>query len=411
MPYRAELEYLKKVLGKLRLQTMHLRVGRQPEQSWDLGLRKLLGLDEDWNAIFRAAGLEVQEGAIYKITDVFRCNYILLALPGGQELLLAGPYLNCERTQEQMMEEAEGYGIPAQLFRQLQLRFAELPVLRDEGWLFHMFYVLGETLWGRGDTFPVVEVRQEDFQGEYTPPEETRDPEEIMLHIKSMETRYEYENRLIELVSQGMTHRAEMMIAQFSALALEQRSADPVRNVKNYAIVCNTLLRKAAESAGVHPVHLDSVSSELAHRVESIASGEDGIPVMREMVRAYCRLVRQHSDRHYSPPVQKTVAYIESDLTGDLSLRALSAMQNVSASYFSTLFRKETGKTVTEYVTDVRMDNAARLLHATHLQVQTVAQHCGMSDVNYFSKVFKRHFGVSPKQFREEHHPHLPKKV
>ena len=46
---------------------------------------------------------------------------------------------------------------------------------------------------------------------------------------------------------------------------------------------------------------------------------------------------------------------------------------------------------------------AANLLRHTQLQVQTVAQHCGIGDVNYFSKVFKRHFGLTPRQFREEH--------
>ena len=49
------------------------------------------------------------------------------------------------------------------------------------------------------------------------------------------------------------------------------------------------------------------------------------------------------------------------------------------------------------------MDTAANLLRHTQLQVQTVAQHCGIGDVNYFSKVFKRHFGLTPRQFREEH--------
>jgi YesN/AraC family two-component response regulator len=232
-----------------------------------------------------------------------------------------------------------------------------------------------------------------------------------MLHIKSMEERYGYENQLMEMVSQGLTHRAEMMISRFSTLAVERRAADELRNVKNYTVICNTLLRKAAEKGGVHPVYLDSTSSDFARQAETLANVEDGTKLMREMVRAYCRLVRQHSIWHYSPIVQKTVAYIESDPTGDLSLRALAAMQNVSASYFSTLFHKETGKTITEYVTQTRMELAARLLHTTHLQVQTVARHCGMSDINYFAKVFKRHFGVSPKKFREERRSYPPKQI
>ena len=52
------------------------------------------------------------------------------------------------------------------------------------------------------------------------------------------------------------------------------------------------------------------------------------------------------------------------------------------------------------------MEHAATLLRTTALQVQTVAQYCGMTDVNYFSKVFKRYVGLSPKEFRQSlpHH-------
>ena len=48
------------------------------------------------------------------------------------------------------------------------------------------------------------------------------------------------------------------------------------------------------------------------------------------------------------------------------------------------------------------MKSGAHLLQTTRLQVQTVAQHCGISDVNYFTKLFKKAYGVTPRQFREE---------
>lgn len=411
MPYKSELDYLMKVLGKMRVQTVRMQGSNQPLHSLDMGLRKVLGLEEDYARLFQQDYEWVQENTIYKLTDPFLCSYILLRLPGTPEhdVLLVGPYLTREKTREQLLEEAEQYAVVPHRFNQLQRCYSDIPVVSDEGWLFTMLNVLGETLWGRAGAFSIVEFRREEVVGDHVPQVETRDSEELMLHIKAMEKRYSYENQLIELVSQGLTHRAEMMVSHFSSHALEQRTTDEVRNTKNYVIVCNTLLRKAAESGGVHPVHLDRVSSEFAHQVESLICTEDGMHLMREMVRSYCRLVQKHSIRHYSPLVQKTVTYIESDLTSDLSLRTLAAKQNVSAGYFSTLFHKETGKTVTEYVTEARMEKAAHLLRTTHLQIQTVAQHCGMSDVNYFSKLFRRHYGVSPKQFREDNLPHPPK--
>lgn len=413
MPYKSELEYFIKVLGKLRIQAVLMQGSGRTEQPLDMGLRRILGLEEDYDRLFRADNTWMQGNTIYKITDPFFCSYVLLRLPGTSEneTLLVGPYLAREKTPEQLLEEAEQYAVPPHRIHELKRCYADIPIVSDDGWLFAMLNVLGENLWGRAGAFSIVEFRQEEAMGNHVPQVETRDSEELMLHVKAMEKRYSYENQLIELVSQGLTHRAEMMISHFSSHALEQRTTDEVRNIKNYVIVCNTLLRKAAESGGVHPVHLDRVSSQFAHQLESIVCAEDGMHLMREMVRSYCRLVQKHSIRHYSPLVQKAVAYIESDLTGDLSLRALAAKQNVSASYFSTLFRRETGKTVTEYVTETRMEKAARLLQATHLQVQTVAQHCGMSDVNYFSKVFRRRYGVSPKQFREGKQPHPPKHI
>ena len=50
----------------------------------------------------------------------------------------------------------------------------------------------------------------------------------------------------------------------FEAMQLEMRGSSPLRSAKNYSIIMNTLLRKAAENGGVHPVYLDRVSSEFA---------------------------------------------------------------------------------------------------------------------------------------------------
>ena len=64
-------------------------------------------------------------------------------------------------------------------------------------------------------------------------------------------------------------------------------------------------------------------------------------------------------------------------------------------------FKKETGKTVSEYIRDKRIEHAKYLLNTTHLQIQTIALHCGIMDVQYFSKIFKKQLGKTPKEYRE----------
>ena len=105
--------------------------------------------------------------------------------------------------------------------------------------------------------------------------------------------------------------------------------------------------------------------------------------------------------KSYSPIIQKTITIIDSDLSSNLTLSSLAEVLNVSGGYLSTVFKKETGKTVTEYIRDSRMKHASYLLGSTHLQIQTVALHCGIMDVQYFSKLFKKHTGKTPKEYRE----------
>ena len=72
-------------------------------------------------------------------------------------------------------------------------------------------------------------------------------------------------------------------------------------------------------------------------------------------------------------------------------------------SYFSTIFKRETGKSFIGYLTDYRMDCASRLLLETNEKSYIIAKKVGYTDPNYFSYVFKRRFGVSPSKYRAEH--------
>lgn len=123
---------------------------------------------------------------------------------------------------------------------------------------------------------------------------------------------------------------------------------------------------------------------------------------MMEILHTYCRLVKRHSIKNYSPVVQKAIVKIEGDPSGDLGLAAMAKLSNVSTGYFSQLFKKETGRTLTEYVNHRRITLAKQLLKTTNLQIQTVAQHCGILDLHYFCRLFKKSVGKTPTQYRTD---------
>lgn len=347
---------------------------------------------------------ECEGRTMYKATDSFKRRYIYFELPmlEARTLLLVGPYVHAAPSAKQLLELGETNGVSPKNQKIFESYYANIPVLPENSHIFIMLDVFCERVFGTA-LYPVVDIERES-RAPYSPINEAQNGEGldgVLLNMKLMEQRYEFENELMEAVSLGQENKASSLLVGFSERVFEKRVADPLRNMKNYCIIMNTLLRKAAENGGVHPIYLDKVSSSFAERLEQIAAVSQIGPFMSEMFRSYCRLVRKHSMRDYSPVVQNAVVIIDSELSTNLTLSTLAKAQKVSAGYLSSIFKKETGKTVTEYIRERRIRLAAQLLKTTQLQIQTVALHCGIMDVQYFSKIFKKHTGMTPKEYRE----------
>lgn len=410
MTYTAEFNFLQSAMQKIRMNVQLLDVAELSEYSLQSDLRLFLE-DESGHDLEMKKYLQMaKHGTMYRYRDSYEWLYLFFLLPemGRETVLLIGPYLDRDMSREDILELGERLSVPPRKIRLMQQHYSMLPSVQDESLLFAILDTFADRIWGSSE-YSLVDLNRE-FPGTTRIRDEnnTVGPEETQWRMKMQEQRYASENEMMYAVAHGMTHKVETMFSHFNQLALEQRMADPVRNLKNYALVMNTLLRKAAEQGGVHPVYLDETSSDYSKRIEQMNSVDSVVKLMSEIGPGYCRLVNKHAKKRHSQLVQRVIASVDADLTADLSLRALAESFRVSSSYLSTLFKKETGLTVTEYVNKARMDFAMRLLGTTKLQVQTIAQHCGILDVNYFSKLFKKHVGLSPMEWRRSTLPHKP---
>lgn len=120
----------------------------------------------------------------------------------------------------------------------------------------------------------------------------------------------------------------------------------------------------------------------------------------REIDLELQRLGDERSQREMRP-ITEARRYIREHYREALRLEDVSSAVGFNATYFSTLFKKETGQNFMDYLTDLRIGKAKELLCGDSLSVQDVAELVGYRDLKYFSRLFKKSTGVSPSDYKK----------
>ena len=235
-----------------------------------------------------------------------------------------------------------------------------------------------------------------------------RDPEtfDFNREMHLIDDRYQAENALLHAVAAGDTGAAMDALYRYGDLmrsSLQKvypTSRDPLRDFKNSVLTMNTLFRKAIEDSQVHPIYIHETSSRFGYRIEEADSLEELVNLISEMTDVYCTLVRTCSLAGYSGLIREAILYIRLNLCGDLSTKDIAAHLNVTPNHLSGRFHTEVGMTISDHIRTQRMEMAADLLRTTNLSVQEIAGTVGIDDAGYFSRQFRRSYGIPPMQYR-----------
>ena len=110
---------------------------------------------------------------------------------------------------------------------------------------------------------------------------------------------------------------------------------------------------------------------------------------------------KQHSQQHNL--IQRIADYIEAHIHENVTVKQLAELHHLNASYLSVLFKKSTGKTVSEFMQETRMNRAIELLRDPHIRVYEVAEQVGFQTAAYFTYLFKKTTGYTPQEYRDYH--------
>jgi two-component system response regulator YesN len=142
---------------------------------------------------------------------------------------------------------------------------------------------------------------------------------------------------------------------------------------------------------------------------EMLGSKEKFCAGVRFVIEAVISFRESRITGKYQVMIEKAKQYIDGNFANqDISLHSVASVVNVSPNHFSTVFTQETGENFIEYLTKVRIACAKHLLLSTSMKSADIAYEAGFGDPHYFSFIFKKITGVSPREFRTDGEPANP---
>ena len=206
------------------------------------------------------------------------------------------------------------------------------------------------------------------------------------------------ENELISCIKVNNTGRAREILNTLLGSILLYESHDLDR-IKIRIIELCSVLSRASINRGADANKVLEMNRRLITSLVNSRSFYDICYTFQDNIEIFTDSLSLMPDK--SGRIVKSAAeYISRHFSEDISLAVIADELHVNTSYLSTLFRQVTGITFKEYLNRVRVEEAARLLSNTDYSVMEIAVACGYRDQSYFTKVFKKMTGLTPKQYR-----------
>lgn len=399
------LDFAISFFHKLNLVTTIVDVNKPLPNDLDLGLRNsIIEMTENKKYLTDNNFLQLNftnEKTIYLFEDKYNCHYIIFPLYHNDDnkLFIIGPYLTENASILRSNDLCKTLGVPDTLFQFIHQYLCTLPCIQDISFVETFIDTVAEKLYGVGK-YSIEYIRQDyDNNTVYKSEINTTDNYTIM---QRMEYRYNLEKIILDSISRGDFNSAMRALNDKAFRNIDNRVPNTLRSKKNTLIVFNTLCRKGAEYGKVHPIHLDKISRQMAIKIENMISIDQETKLQKDILKAYCYLVQQHSTSGYSPTMQRVLVHISQHLLDtDLSLQKTASALALNKTYLANIFKKETGVTFTSFVNEQRINHAIFLLNTSDDQIQTIASACGIPDITYFTRIFKNLKGITPSAYKK----------
>lgn len=162
----------------------------------------------------------------------------------------------------------------------------------------------------------------------------------------------------------------------------------------------SAILIRAGVDGGAPLLEMSKIIVKYSNILSESVSFEELCHITTETMETIMKVI--YDNRGKKPTNQhliNAIEYIKLNYDKDVSLETVAKNIYVSNYYLSHLFRDELNMTFSDYVNKIRMDESLVLMKTTNMTIQKIAEEVGINDANYFTKIFKRYYGVTPTNY------------
>lgn len=349
------------------------------------------------NASRKAIGL----GEAYIFSCHANLNHIVFPLIYKSNFLgsiLVGPFLMDTPDSTLVTGLSRKYSIPTEELFNLYDELGSIQVILPETvkYLSRLLYFLFSGL--------IVDAKEVLKQNQEKILQQSRINESIQMYktggaVLSDTYPYDLEKALITKVKTGAKQEAKGILNELLGYVLFSEGSG-LDTVKARASELTTLLSRAVIEGGASTDTVLKLNNQFLMNFQKIDSLDALCLKLQETVETFTDSMFSGIPSSGSQTMKKAVQYITQHYSENLTLEEVAGAVHLNPSYFSTYFKQSAGLSFKEYLNMVRVEESKRLLTNTEYSIIDIAVATGFENQSYFSKVFKKYTGLTPRQFR-----------
>ncbi len=215
------------------------------------------------------------------------------------------------------------------------------------------------------------------------------------------------EKKIVNQIKIGNLEGALNTLDEINLLNRATLAKDPLRSMKDSIICSCAFFTRAVIEAGVFPDIAFTYSDTFIQQIEKMESLTAVSNYERNILSEFIKLTKENASAKYSHVILSAMQYINDNLTLKLCLNDIAKHAYVHPNYLSSIFKKEAGCSLTDYIARRRVEESTYFVAYTDFEIADIANFYHFCNQSYYITTFKRYLSISPSKYRNSNRPSL----